>query len=90
MDGICTVLLQNLFSSNVAAPISSRFTHFLFREKSSPKFCLWRKNDKYDACLKVVSQKPQLDYHQLKTRYSNIYKQEAARLMKQADLLWKY
>ena len=25
-----------------------RYTHFLCGEKLSPKFCPWRKNDKYD------------------------------------------
>ena len=47
MDGICAVLLENLFScdlrSFVAKPILSRFTHFLCGEKLSPKFCPWRK-----------------------------------------------
>ena len=47
MDGICAVLLQNLFSSNfrcfVATLFLSRFTHFLCGEKLSPKFCPWRK-----------------------------------------------
>ena len=47
------VLLQNLHSSNlrcfVATPILSRFTHLLCGEKLGPKFCLWRKNDKYDV-----------------------------------------
>ena len=53
MDGICAVLLQNLFSCNlrcfVAKPILSRFTHFLCGKKLSSKFCLWRKSDKYDV-----------------------------------------
>ena len=31
----------------VTTPILSQFTHFLCGEKLSPKFYLWRKNDKY-------------------------------------------
>ena len=46
-DGICALLLPNLFSSNLccfdATPILSRFAHFLCGEKLGPKFCLWRK-----------------------------------------------
>ena len=53
MDGICALLLPNLFSSNLrcsdATPILSRFAHFLCGEKLGPKFCPWRKNDKYNV-----------------------------------------
>ena len=32
----------------VARPVLSRFTHFLCGDKLRPKYCPWRKNDKYN------------------------------------------
>ena len=41
--------VETFYICFVATPILSRFTHFLCGDKLSPKFCLWRKNDKYDV-----------------------------------------
>ena len=35
--------------------VLSHFTQFLCGEKLGPKFCLWRKKDKYQVCMKATS-----------------------------------
>ena len=54
-DGFYSMLSQNLFRCNlrcfVAKPVLAQFTRFLCGEKLSPRFCPWRKNDKYHVCL---------------------------------------
>ena len=74
MDGICAVLLQNLFSSNLHCFVRHLFCYFVANyalsiwRKTKPKFFLWRKSDKYDVWIEVseiISNWPYYLFHDL-------------------------
>ena len=53
-ETIYAILLQNMFCCNLRCSAAklffSPFTQFLCGDKFSPKFCPWRKNNKYCVC----------------------------------------